>query len=211
MELREKVKLSLSSASVLLTVFIAAISWFLMNHQPKPTDAAPKSMAMATVKKNVSVKQVVGTSKNAVRVPAKKIIAAKSDPCGRFKPALNKTSKAEGVAPTIISAVIKIESNCNPNAKGGNGEIGLMQIKPTTAGVKANPEKLLQPAYNIHVGTRYLRRQYDKFGSWEGAVLAYNRGPEGARKLIANGMKPGDHWHVKKFVRQMKIELSAKR
>lgn len=152
--------------------------------------------------------------KNTAAKPAGKKITAvpKTYRCNQFTQAINKAAKAYRIEPAVISTVVKIESSCDPNAKGGRGEIGLMQIKPATAiGLGADPKKLSHPAYNVQIGTKYLRQQYDKFGSWEGAVLAYNRGPNEASKLIEDGFKPREHWHVQKFVRQFKIELSALR
>jgi len=34
------------------------------------------------------------------------------------------------------------------------------------------------PRQNLEGGARYLRRQYDRFGSWRLALAAYNAGPE---------------------------------
>ena len=43
-------------------------------------------------------------------------------------------AKQYGVPVDLAHAVIKVESNFNPKARGSAGEVGLMQIKPATAG-----------------------------------------------------------------------------
>ena len=44
-----------------------------------------------------------------------------------------KYAKENGVPVVLATAVVQIESNFNPKRRGSAGEIGLMQIKPTTA------------------------------------------------------------------------------
>ncbi len=44
------------------------------------------------------------------------------------------------------------------------------------------------PRQNLEGGARYLRRQYDRFGSWRLALAAYNAGPEAVMKH--NGIPP---------------------
>src|SRR3546814_7057881 len=44
-----------------------------------------------------------------------------------------KYAKAYGVPVDLAHAVVKVESNFNPKARGRAGEVGLMQIKPATA------------------------------------------------------------------------------
>lgn len=80
-----------------------------------------------------------------------------------------------GVAPALALAVAQRESSLNPNAIGASGEIGLFQLKPgTAADLGVNPWNTAQ---NIEGGVRYLREQFDKFGTWATALVAYNAGP----------------------------------
>lgn len=59
--------------------------------------------------------------------------------------------------------------------KSSAGAIGIMQFIPATAKeVGIDP---LKPMEAIPGAARYLRQQFDRFGSWELALAAYNWGP----------------------------------
>ena len=72
-----------------------------------------------------------------------------------------------GMPPALAHAVIEIESRFNPDAKGADGEVGLMQIMPATArllGFRGSLEELAAPAANIPLGVRYLAQAYQLAG-----------------------------------------------
>jgi hypothetical protein len=59
----------------------------------------------------------------------------------------------------IVDAVMRVESGYNPGARGDVGEVGLMQILPSTAdmmGFKGPLSALTEPHTNIAYGTQYL-------------------------------------------------------
>lgn len=86
------------------------------------------------------------------------------------------------IDPNLVLAIIWQESYGRPDAGGAAGEIGLMQLLPSTAadfGV-SNPADLYDPATNIRAGVRYLAYCFDRMPSVYDAVRAYNAGVYGA-------------------------------
>lgn len=83
-------------------------------------------------------------------------------------------------------ALIRAESAFMEDARSPSGAMGLMQVMPRTGRETAkaigwksfNKWDLNQSEKNIHIGTTYLRKMYDRFGSnIILATAAYNAGP----------------------------------
>jgi soluble lytic murein transglycosylase-like protein len=72
-------------------------------------------------------------------------------------------AKRNGLPPELADSVMAVESGYNPGAIGGAGEIGLMQILPSTArmmGFTGSVSDLAVPETNIHYGVTYLAQAW---------------------------------------------------
>jgi len=98
---------------------------------------------------------------------------------------IDEISNKYNVDESIIYSVIKIESNFNDSAISPKGAIGLMQIMPTTGrwiaeinNLSYSDKMLLDPKYNIQIGTIFLKYLIDRYdGDLKKVIIAYNAGP----------------------------------
>ena len=114
-----------------------------------------------------------------------------------FQSFVLEASIASRLPAELIHAVIKAESNYNPQALSGKGAQGLMQLMPDTAKRFGSTDSL-DPRDNILTGSRYLRWLMDYFNqNIELAVAAYNAG-EGA--VVRAGHKIPPFPETQKYV-----------
>ena len=77
----------------------------------------------------------------------------------RYAPLLTAEAARRGIPPALADAVATVESAYDPAALGASGEVGLMQVMPSTAamlGFRGSQAQLADPATNIHLGVDYL-------------------------------------------------------
>lgn len=84
-------------------------------------------------------------------------------PPGRDRAGLRALVQSEAIArdlpPEIAHAVVSVESGYRIRAVGDVGEIGLMQVRPSTArmlGFAGTARELFEPEINIRYGVEYL-------------------------------------------------------
>jgi soluble lytic murein transglycosylase-like protein len=94
---------------------------------------------------------------------------------GEYLEVAKTVARKHGVPEDLFLRLVQQESGWNPVAVSTKGATGLAQLMPDTAahlGVDINDAE-----DNLDGGARYLRMMYDKFGTWELALAAYNAGP----------------------------------
>lgn len=104
----------------------------------------------------------------------------------RIDKAIIISSKKYGVDENLIRAIIKVESNFNPNCVSKAGAKGLMQLMPENCRDLdvTDPFDIEQ---NIDGGTRHIKEYLDKYnGDVEMALMAYNGGPT---RMAKRGVK----------------------
>ncbi len=105
---------------------------------------------------------------------------------GEYLEVAKAVARKHGVPEDLFLRLVQQESGWNPVAVSTKGATGLAQLMPGTAerlGVDID-----DPEENLDGGARYLRMMFDKFGTWELALAAYNAGPGAVEEH--NGIPP---------------------
>jgi transglycosylase-like protein with SLT domain len=96
-------------------------------------------------------------------------------------------ASANGVPVDLAQAVVRHESNFNAHVTGKAGEVGLMQIKFSTArgiGFRGTRKQLYDPATNIAWGMKYLGQARKLAGGSECGMLSRYNGGLGNKRMI---------------------------
>jgi len=111
-------------------------------------------------------------------------------------------SEKYGLDPIFLMAVVQNESSFNPEMRGSFGEIGLMQVKPSTAQwicdlykIKYKGEKsLLNPVSNIRIGAAFMHKLRDQFDAHSRLYIsAYNIGAKKVRVMVSEDRIPKEY------------------
>jgi soluble lytic murein transglycosylase-like protein len=107
-----------------------------------------------------------------------------------FSNEITLAANAVALDPSLVHAVIYVESRYRHTAISPKGAVGLMQVLPDTAARYGLRDKVHLPKGNIKAGTLYLRDLMVMFDNRLDLVLAaYNAG-EGAVKKYSRQIPP---------------------
>lgn len=119
----------------------------------------------------------------------------------KYSEYVEKYSEENGLDKYMVYAMIKAESNFEPDIKSGAGAIGLMQLMEETAVERSNiideetieTYDLYDPETNIRLGTSYLSYLLGLFDdNIILAVTAYNAGLGNVQEWINSGIIKSD-------------------
>jgi len=118
---------------------------------------------------------------------------------GAIEQAIERAAAKHNVDPNLVRAVIKVESNFNPNAVSRVGAMGLMQLMPATAR-SLNVTNPFDPHQNVEAGVRHLKTLLNNFGGdLRLSLAAYNAG----ERRVAQRMSVPNFRETKNYVKQI--------
>jgi soluble lytic murein transglycosylase-like protein len=149
--------------------------WSATEHRWKPVPSANIRAARSAA---AEVNQYLGELPGAnTSTPLNNSVRGKAFSPQDIEAAIDQAASRHNVDPNLVRAVIKVESNFNPNAVSRKGAMGLMQLMPQTARQLrvANP---FDPQQNVDAGVRHLKQLMESYGGDVKLTLAaYNAGP----------------------------------
>lgn len=133
-----------------------------------------------------SVKHTPKYKKGEEAAVAKGIPSYRGNYKGEYLDVAKAAARKHGVPEDLFLRLVQQESGWNPVAVSSKGATGLAQLMPATA--QTLGVDIADPEANLDGGARYLRMMFDKFGTWELALAAYNAGPGAVE--AHNGIPP---------------------
>ena len=146
--------------------------WSTTEHRWKPVPSANIRAARSAAEEvNHYLGEGVGQG-----APAQNFARGRGFSPQEIDAAIDQAASRHNVDPNLVRAVIKVESNFNPNAVSRKGAMGLMQLMPQTARQLkvSNP---FAPEQNVDAGVRHLKQLMENYGGDVKLTLAaYNAG-----------------------------------
>jgi hypothetical protein len=149
------------------------VYWSSQEHRFKPV---PHTSMRAVRSAAAEVNEILQNSANGSSSTAGFTFSRSRYTPEQVDAAIEQAATRHNLDPNLVRAVIKVESDFNPNAVSRKGAMGLMQLMPSTAR-QLNVTNPFDPQQNVDAGVRHLKRLLESYGGDVKLTLAaYNAG-----------------------------------
>jgi soluble lytic murein transglycosylase-like protein len=152
------------------------VFWSVTDHRWKPVPSANIRAARSAAEEvNHYLDRESGAGSNSSKT-ASTFARGRAFSPEEIDSAIEQAAARHNVDPSLVRAVIKVESNFNPNAVSRKGAMGLMQLMPQTAR-QLKVDNPFDPEQNVDAGVRHLKQLMESYGGDVKLTLAaYNAG-----------------------------------
>jgi soluble lytic murein transglycosylase-like protein len=175
----------------LLLLALALVSGSGETVQPRPAPARPQPAGVLVPGEEGELRLQVAVAEHL----ASRRTGLGPAEIARLAGAIVCEARARDFEPSLVLAVIEVESGFDNFAVSPVGAVGLMQILPSTGEALARrlgipwrgSRTLFDPVANVQLGVAYLHELRERFGHLPTALAAYNWGPGRVGRWVRSG------------------------